>query len=62
MPALLLALAVLVTSFSVVTPSPAQAQQPSYRGWSLRDLFFPAANLVTMSRRQKRPPPGRKPA
>lgn len=41
MPALLLALAVLVTGFSVVAPSPAQAQQPSYRGWSLRDLFFP---------------------
>ncbi|WP_051131322.1 DUF459 domain-containing protein [Pseudaminobacter salicylatoxidans] len=38
-PALFLALAVLVTGLSV--PSFAQAQEPSYRPWSLRDLFFP---------------------
>jgi len=38
-PALFMALAVLATGLSV--PSIAQAQEPYYRPWSLRDLFFP---------------------
>jgi len=39
MPALFMALAVLATGLPV--PAAAQAQEPYYRPWSLRDLFFP---------------------
>jgi hypothetical protein len=40
-PALLLALALLVTGFSIASPSPASAQELLGRAWSLRDLFAP---------------------
>ena len=40
-PALLLALVLLVTGFPAAAPSPASAQELIGRAWSLRDLFAP---------------------